>query len=80
MTTMPAPRNIDDNAYLSAQIDCLRVLIVAIAGATMEKDEFREAGLAGLERLRITTLNMPTDDAMLTAIDHAEAVLKALTE
>lgn len=77
--TSPA-RNIDSPDYLAAEIACLRALIVAIAGATMSRDDFREAGLAGLERLRVTTLNMPTDDAMLAAIDHAEAWLNALTE
>ena len=76
----PPPRNIDSPDYLSAQIACLRTLIVAIAGTTMGRDEFKEAGLAGLERLRVTTLNMPTDDAMLAAIDHAEEWLTALTE
>lgn len=76
---MTAPRNIDDHDYLAAQIDCLRALIVAVAGATMSSEDFRADGLAALERLRVATLNLPTSDARMAAIEHEEARVKALT-
>lgn len=76
----PEPRYIDDPDYLAAQIDCLRALIVSIADVSLSREEFREGGLASLERLRVATLNLPTSDARLAAIEHEEARLKALTE
>ena len=77
---MSEPRHIDDHDYLAAQIDCLRALIVSIVNQTMTTDDFRRGGLASLERLRVATLNTPTSDARLTAIEHEEAWLKRLTE
>jgi hypothetical protein len=77
---MSAPRHIDNHDYLAAQIDCLRALITCIANQTLRREEFREGGLASLERLRVATLNLPTSDARLTAIEHEEAWLKRLTE
>lgn len=76
----PSPRNIDNPDYLSAQIDCLRSLLVIVAGASMSREEFKADGLAALERLRVTTLNLPTSDARLAAIEHAEDWVRALSE
>ena len=73
-------RYIDSHDYLAAQIDCLRTLITSIADVTMSREDFRNHGLASLERLRIATLNLPTDDTRLAAIEHEEAWLKRLTE
>lgn len=73
-------RYIDNHDYLAAKIDCLRALIVAIAGISASREDFRDSGLASLERLRIATLNSPTADVRLVAIENAEAWLKALTE
>lgn len=77
---MKAQRYIDDPDYLTAQIDCLRALIVSIVNQTMTAADFRRGGLASLERLRVATLNTPTSDARLAAIEHEEAWLKRLTE
>ena len=70
-------RRIDDPDYLSAQIDCLRSLLLVVAGLTTEREQFIGEAMAALERLRIATLHLPTSDARLQAIDDCEAVLQA---
>ena len=67
-----------DPDYIQSKIDATLALLLALA-QQLDKDAFRMDGLDALERLRVSTLNTPTSDTRLVAIEMAENWLKSRT-
>ena len=69
----------EDMQYLNGRIDALAALLLAVAGETMSRRAFREAGNARLENLEGTLLNTPASDSHLEGIAHTRAWLNHVT-
>ena len=78
MTEKGKPLN-EDIQYLNGQIDALTALVLAIAGSTMTKEAFREAGNQRLANLGDTLLHSPVAESRLLAIEHMKEWLNHVT-
>lgn len=78
MSNKDTPLN-EDIQYLNGQIDALTALLLAVAGSTMTKDAFRQAGNQRLTSLENTMLHTPVAESRLMAIAHTKDWLNNVT-
>ena len=69
----------EDIHYLNGQIDALTALVLAIAGSTMDKEQFRQQALARLDSLETMTLPKSVPEARLRGIEDMRRWLLAVT-
>jgi hypothetical protein len=60
----------EDIHYLNGQIDALTALLLAVAGNTMSKHDFRESGLQRLQAVETALLPEAVPETRLIAIEH----------
>lgn len=76
---MTSPSLIDDPQYQQGRIDALMQLILAVAGCTMTKEQFRQHGLQRLETMETVLLNAPVPEARRAAVEHVAEWLRHVT-
>lgn len=78
MTKQETPLN-QDMQYLLGRIDALTALVLAVAGETMSREGFRQAGNARLENLEGTLLNTTATERHLLGVTHTRDWLNHVT-
>lgn len=78
---MPTPDELlaKDPNFLLGYIEATRALVLAVAGAAIDREEFLAAGLQRLESLRTALHAEPVAERRLEAIDRTERWLRHVT-
>lgn len=69
----------EDIHYLHGQIDALTALLLAVAGSTMDKHQFRDAGLSRLQSVETALLHEAVPESRLIGVEHMRKWLSEVT-